>query len=84
MIEQEIIIQTGEDPFETKTIKVKVPKGEKILCTEPYVAELAEIYAKYDTDAKASGISEQHSDYIVQGEVVHIKYEDDKAVEALI
>ena len=84
MIEQEIIIQTGEDPFETKTSKVKVPKGEKILCTEPYVAELAEIYAKYDTDAKASGISEQHSDYIVQGEVVHIKYEDDKAVEALI
>lgn len=84
MTEQEITIQTGEDPFDTQTIKVKVPKGEKILCTEPYVAELAEIYAKYDTDAQASGVSEKHSDYIVQGEVVHVKYEDDKATEALI
>ena len=84
MLEQEITIQTGEDPFETKTIKVKVPKGEKILCTEPYVAELAEIYAKYDTAAEASAKSEKHSDYIVQGEVVHIKYENDKAVEALV
>ena len=66
MTEQEITIQTGEDPFDTQTIKVKVPKGEKILCTEPYVAELAEIYAKYDTDAQASGFSEKHSDYKVQ------------------
>jgi len=84
MLEQEITIQTGDDPFDTKTIKVKVPKGEKILCTESYVAELAEIYQQYDNAAEASSKIEEHSDYIVQGEVVHIKYEKDEPIEALI
>ena len=84
MLEQEITIQTGDDPFDTKTIKVKVPKGEKILCTESYVAELAEIYQQYDNAAEASSKIEEHSDYIVQGEVVHIKYENDEPIEALI
>ena len=35
--------------------------------------------------AEASGVKiEEHSDYIVQGEVVHIKYENDEPTEALI
>ena len=84
MTEQEIIIQTGADPFETETIKIKVPKGEKILCTESYVAELAEIYNQFDREAEASSIIEEHSDYIVQGEVVNISYQNNVPTEALI
>ena len=44
MIEQEITIQVGENPFDTKKIKVQVPRGTKILCTENYVLESLALY----------------------------------------
>ena len=39
MIEQEITIQVGDNPFGAKKVKAQVPKGTKILCTESYALE---------------------------------------------
>ena len=39
MIEQEITVQLSDDPFDTKTIKVKIPIGTKLTFTELDAAE---------------------------------------------
>jgi len=44
MIEQEITIQLSEDPFDTKTVKLKLPKGVKLLSSEPYAIDMLKDY----------------------------------------
>jgi len=44
MIEQEIEVQLSDDPFDTKKITVRLPRGTKILSTEPYTLEMMELY----------------------------------------
>ena len=75
MIEQEIVIQIGDDPFDTKTVKVMVPKGTKLMCTEPYAADVMSMYDLADSEADKLRMSEENSNYITQGEIVHIKKE---------
>jgi small subunit ribosomal protein S1 len=75
MIEQEITIQLSDDPFDTKTIKVQVPQGTKLLCTEAYAAEAMKMYQLADEEAKRLTMSEESNNYITQGEVVSIKKE---------
>jgi len=70
MIEQEITIQLSDDPFDTKTIKVQVPKGTKILSTEPYVADVLEMYGISESVEKQLHLCEDLQSYTTQGEIV--------------
>ncbi len=73
MIEQEITIQVGENPFDTKKIKVQVPKGTKILCTESYVLESLALYGLGGDVEDNVRKCENKERYITEGEVVLIK-----------
>ncbi len=75
MIEQEITIQLSDDPFDTKVIKVKVPKGTKLMCTEMYAADAMSMYDLADDEAERLQKSEELRNYITQGEISHIKKE---------
>ena len=92
MIEQEITVQLSDDPFDTKTIKVKVPKGTKLMCTEMYAAEAMAMYYLPDEEIKKLTLSEESNNYMTQGEIVSIKTrkeiidgeEVDVKIEALV
>lgn len=84
MIEQEIEVHIGEDPFETKKIKVHVPAGTKILCTEPYLIESLSLYGLDNEVEDSIKLNENKQTYITQGEVITITKEGDKKVSALI
>jgi small subunit ribosomal protein S1 len=75
MIEQEITIQLSDDPFDTVTKKVMVPKGTKLMSTEGYTDDLMKLYELDDIDAKKLKMSEEANNYITQGEIVYIKTE---------
>ena len=75
MIEQEITIQLSDDPFDTKTVKVKVPKGTKLISTETYAADVMDLYNLSDEDADRLRKSEENVNYITQGEIVYLKKE---------
>lgn len=77
MTEQEITIQLSDDPFDTKTIKVKVPKGTKLLCTEMYAADAMKMYDLADEEIKRLTLSEEANNYITQGEITYIKTRKD-------
>lgn len=72
MIEQEITIQTGEDPFDTKKIKVQVPHGTKILSTDSNVIEFLSLYGLTTEVEKSIKKCEDKKEYITQGEVLRI------------
>tara|TARA_Y100000389_G_scaffold144530_1_gene142918 strand:- start:223 stop:1395 length:1173 start_codon:yes stop_codon:yes gene_type:complete len=75
MNEQEITIQLSDDPFDTKVIKVKVPKGTKLMSTEAYSADVLDMYDMSDEDAKKLQMSEENNNYITQAEIAYIKKE---------
>jgi small subunit ribosomal protein S1 len=84
MNEQEIEIQIGDNPFDTKKIKVQVPSGTKILCTEPYLLDSLSLYGMdYEADQNIK-LCENKQTYITQGNVVMISKEGDKKISALI
>lgn len=72
MIEQEVTIQLSDDPFDTKTIKVKVPKGTKLMCNEAYVAEALEKYESVTFEEDGVYNCENKTDYITQGNVLSV------------
>lgn len=72
MIEQEITIQVGENPLDTKKVKVQVPPGTKILCTESYVLESLALYGLGNAVEKSVKKCENKEKYITQGEIVSI------------
>ena len=75
MIEQEITIQLSDDPFDTKTIKVMVPKGTKLMSTEEYAGDVMDMYELNDIDARKLTMSEENNNYITQAEIAYIKKE---------
>lgn len=85
MIEQEIKIQVGENPFDTKTVKIQVPAKTKILCTEPYVLESLALYGLSSNVDDNLVKCENRERYITKGEIVLIsKDNDNNKVSALI
>ena len=72
MIEQEITIQVGDNPFDTKKIKVQVPRGTKILSTETYTLESLALYGLGGDIEDNIQKCENKEKYIAQGEVVLI------------
>jgi ribosomal protein S1 len=85
MIEQEISIQIGDDPFDTKRVKIQVPPGTKILSTEKNVLELLSIYGLNNHVKDNSKRSESKESFITQGEVIFIaKDNKNNKINALI
>lgn len=85
MIEQEISIQIGKNPFDTKTVKVQVPAGTKILSTNSNVLELLSIYGLNSSVEDVSKRSELNESFITQGEVIFIaKDKNNNKINALI
>lgn len=85
MIEQEIIIQVGENPFDTKKVKIQVPAKTKILCTEPYVLDALALYGLASEVDDNLVRCENRERYITKGEIVLIsKDSNDNKVSALI
>lgn len=81
MIEQEITIQMSDDPFDTKTMKVKLPQGVKLMSNKPYAIDLLKTYGidignpYIKDDIKNSHSIELLDDEIVKGKV-HRIYDD--------
>ena len=75
MTEQEITIQLSDDPFDTKTVIVKVPKGTKLMSTEMYAAEAMALYDMADDEAEKVQKSEESTNYITEGQIAYIKKE---------
>jgi small subunit ribosomal protein S1 len=85
MIEQEITIQVGENPFDTKKVKIQVPAKTKILCTEPYVLDALALYGLSSEVDDNLVKCENRERYITKGEIVLIsKDKNDNKVSALI
>lgn len=56
MIEQQVTLQMSDDPFDTKTVNVRLPKGIKLMSKEPYALELLKKYGhieEYDEVAES-------------------------------
>ncbi|MBR4590730.1 S1 RNA-binding domain-containing protein [uncultured Methanobrevibacter sp.] len=82
MKEQYIDVLTDANcPYETKTIKVKVGKREKILCHEPYVLEDLDKYNKY---LYATNYNESLPEQNIKGRIVSINVNNGVKVSALI
>lgn len=69
MIEQEILIQSSDNPFDTKKVKVILPNKTKIISTEDYVLDALSMYDSYTTETHNVGLYENKKDYIVEGRV---------------
>jgi len=72
MIEQEITIQVGDDPFDTKKVKIQVPRGTKILCTDNNVLDALALYELGGTVEESVKKCESKKNYITKGEIVLI------------
>lgn len=82
MREQFLTIRTNsDDPFETKTVKVKVGRREKIMCHEPYALEDLDLYNKY---LGATNYNEARSEQNTKGQIVSIRMNNGVKVSALI
>ena len=80
MNEQEITIQLSDDPFDTKTIKVQVPEGTKLMCNEAYAADALSLYGITDHQAKKTQLIEDNIGYITKGEVSYMSKDGERAL----
>jgi ribosomal protein S1 len=84
MIEQEISIQIGENPFDVRKVKVAVPNGTKILCNEHYALEALAMYGLTDTDNNDKKLCDSGKKYITVGEIVRINLNSDGVKESAL
>ena len=80
MTEQEITVQLSEDPFDTKTIKVQVPHGVKILSNEAYAPDALAIYGLTDAAIDKTRYIENKTNYTTRGEVSFISEDKTRAL----
>jgi len=84
MEEQIIKIQKSDDPFDIEEVTVKLPKGMKVLSTEPYVLDYLEKTIGEMPSKSDLNIAEDQ-EQITKGEVVSIKRNDEGIpTEALV
>ena len=84
MIEQTIKIQKSDDPFDIEEVTVKLPKGCKVLSTEPYALEYLQKTIGQMPSKEDKNIFEDQ-EQITKGEVISIKKnEEGNPVEALV
>ena len=80
MTEQEITVQLSEDPFDTKTIKVQVPHGVKLLSNEAYAPDALAIYGLTDAAIDKTIYVENKTAYTTRGEVSFISEDKTRAL----
>ncbi len=80
MTEQEITIQLSDDPFDTKTIKVQVPQGTKIMANEVYAADALAMYNLHDSTLQKTQLIEDKVAYTTRGEVSFISKDKERAL----
>ena len=83
MIEQEVTIQKSDDPFDTETITVQLPKGVKLMSNEPYAIEMLDMYGiihDYEKDKRVHN-GEEH---LTKGKVVHISKNGDGTLKEVL
>ena len=80
MTEQEITIQISDDPFDTKTIKVQVPEGTKLMCNEIYAADALSMYGLTDSTLQKTQLIEDHISYTTKGIVSFIAKDKSSAL----
>lgn len=80
MIEQEVLIQFSDDPFDTKKVKILVPRDVKLMTNRPYAAELLKTYLNHEIQSgkkiekiKDEGISSGNIESIVKKEGVPVE-----------
>lgn len=80
MTEQEITLQLSDDPFDTKTIKVQVPQGTKIMANEVYAADALAMYNLHDSTLQKTQLIEDKVAYTTRGEVSFISKDRERAL----
>ena len=80
MTEQEITIQLSDDPFDTKTVKVQVPEGTKLMCNEAYEADVLSMYGVSDPTLQKTQLIEDNVAYTTRGEVTFISKDKERAL----
>ena len=80
MIEQEITIQLSDDPFDTKTVKVQVPHGTKLMSNEAYAADTLSMYGLNDAMVSKTKLTEDRISYTTRGEITFISNDKSKAL----
>jgi len=80
MIEQEITVQLSDDPFDTKTVKVQVPHGVKLMCNEAYAPEVLEMYGVNDATLSKAKLTEDQVAYTTRGEISFISEDKTRAL----
>jgi ribosomal protein S1 len=70
MIEQEVTLQMSDDPFDTKTVKVRLPKGIKLMSREPYVLELLKKYGHIEDYEDVAEAPNSFGNEIITGEII--------------
>lgn len=80
MIEQEITVQLSDDPFDTKTVKVQVPHGVKLMCNEAYAPEVLEMYGVTDATLSKAQLTEDRVSYTTRGEISFISEDRSRAL----
>jgi ribosomal protein S1 len=85
MIEQEILIQLSDDPFDTKKVKVTIPSDVKILKGKTYTLESLEFLKEYIShENSANGTSFINNGDVMSAKVASIVKKNDKLTEALV
>jgi len=80
MTEQEITIQLSDDPFDTKTIKVQVPEGTKLMANEAYAADALSMYNLHDSTLQKTQLIEDNIAYTTRGIVSFISADRERAL----
>ena len=80
MIEQEITVQLSDDPFDTKTVKVQVPHGTRLLSNESYAADVLSMYGVTDPTLQKTQLIEDNNAFTTRGEVSFISEDRERAL----
>jgi len=83
MTEQEVLIQLSDDPFDTKKVKIAVPKGVRLMTNKSYAPEMLRSYMQHEIDSntKNEKILEEATG---SGIIEKIVKEEGQPTEALI
>jgi len=80
MIEQEITIQLSDDPFDTKKVKILVPRGVKLMSNSAYAPDVLAMYGLADPCISKTKLIEERIAYTTRGEITFISEDRSRAL----
>lgn len=85
MIEQKVLIQMSEDPFDTKEVTVRLPNDVKLMSNRPYALEMLNQYGISTDLIQAIKLGDNRDAYTTRGVVISIEEDDNgKKISAII